>query len=99
MLRIWQFELAKDRSEMSVDSALRKHELGRYSGVAQPGGQQPQDLPLAPGQPGSDGVGGGAPATREAATNGSQRPRHSKADQQDDRPTVTAESARLDSKT
>ena len=40
VLRIWQLELAKDRSEMSVDSALRKHELGRYSGVAQPGGQQ-----------------------------------------------------------
>src|SRR5882762_5402201 len=33
--RVWHLELAKDRSEMSVDSALRKHQLGRYSGVAQ----------------------------------------------------------------
>ena len=48
--RIWQLELAKDRSEMSVDCALRKHELGRNSRVAQPGCQQAQDFPLAPGQ-------------------------------------------------
>src|SRR5207253_8047036 len=50
VLRIWKLELAKDRSEMSVDGALRKHELGRYSRVAQPGSQQLQDFPLAPGQ-------------------------------------------------
>src|SRR5205814_3417342 len=48
VLRIWQLELAKDRSEMSIDSALRKHELGRYSRVAQTSCQQPQDFPLAP---------------------------------------------------
>ena len=47
--RIWQLELAKDRSEMSVDSALRKRELCRYSSVAQTSSQQPQDFPLAPG--------------------------------------------------
>ena len=48
VLRIWQLELAEDRSEMSIDSALRKHELGRYSRVAQTSCQQPQDFPLAP---------------------------------------------------
>ena len=47
--RIWHLELAKYRSEMSVDSALRKHELGRYSRIAQTSCQQPQDFPLAPG--------------------------------------------------
>src|SRR5258708_17917910 len=46
--RIWQLELAKDRSEMSVDSALRKHELVRYSRIAQPARQQPPHVPLSP---------------------------------------------------
>src|SRR5256886_14438017 len=48
---------------------------------------------------GADRVGGGASTNRQSVTDRGERPRCSKADQQDDRASVIADSARFDSET